>query len=321
MTSTDPIEDFLQVRADDAEYVRMLQEEEAFWDSHDETLLTHEPLPAVQAYLNERWTGDPAKSWFEAVGEKGPFTKACIFGAGPGEVEEHLLSRHADLQIDVLDISGEALSRLDRRVTRFKNRVRTRQQDLNFVELPANTYDLIIANASLHHLVNLEHVAFQANRALTAQGRFFIEDTVGESYFQFEDEKKQVYQSLIAATNDSSQPPASIDWPDRDNWQFSPFESVRSAEILDVFETYLEPVEVRVAGSLLFLTLFVRRPQRTWGPRSFLSSVYYDLVAKPSAIARGIAHGELLFYLDSLTCDSGRLRPGQAFAEYRKRAG
>jgi len=321
MSRSESPPDILRVQQDDAEYQRMLLEEEAFWDEQAETLLTHETLPVVQAYLNERMTGDTNKRWFEAVGYEGPYRRGCVLGAGPGEVEEHLLDRSPDLRLTVLDISSQALARQAQRLSRFGERVMTLQQDLNFVELTPEAYDLIIANASLHHLVNLEHVAFQVNRALTEQGRFFMEDTVGESYFQFSDEKKRVFENLIAATRDSSEPPAWVDWPHRDNWQYSPFESVRSADILDVFARYLEPVAVRTSSSLTFLALFVRIAAPGKGPRSLLRGLYHSLIGRHAAIARGFAHGELLFYLDRLTCDTGRLLPGQAFASYRKRDG
>ena len=192
-----PPEDFFHVKQDDEEYVQMLREEEEFWDGRIETLLTKTPGPAVQRYVNERLTGDAEKLWYQTIGDEGEFTSGCVFGAGPGQVEEDLLARHPQVQLTIFDISGEALSRLQTRLDeRYAGRAETRQQDLNFVDLPTEAYDLAVANSSIHHLVNLEHFAFQVNNSLVPRGRFFMQDVVGESYFQFTEDKKRMFQMI-----------------------------------------------------------------------------------------------------------------------------
>ena len=319
MTIASAPEDTFHVSEDDEKYVRMLREEEEFWDAHIDTPLSKTPRPAVQRYLNERYTGDPDKLWYETIGDEGEFTNGCVFGAGPGQVEEHLLGRHPQLRLTILDISGDALSRLQKRLDQqYPGRAETRQQDLNFVDLPTQAYDLAVANSSIHHLVNLEHFAFQVNRSLTPEGRFFMDDTVGESYFQFTEEKKRMFQMLMDVAQDSSEPRFKVEWPDRDNWTFSPFESVRSGDILDVFERYLQPVRIATASSLLALTLFVRPDDSSGRLRRAIDKVRARLSGRELTITRGISRGELLFLLDSLMCDSGRLVPGQAFGIYGK---
>ena len=322
MTIANASEDMFHVSPDDEKYVRMLREEEEFWDTHIETLLTKTPAPAVQSYLNERLTGDADKLWYQTIGDRDDFTKGCVFGAGPGQVEEHLLERHPQLHLTIFDISGKALSRLQERLDeQFPGRAETRHQDLNFVELPTETYDLLVANDSMHHLVNLEHLAFQASRSLTPEGRFFMTDVVGESYFQFADEKKRIFQTFMDATHDSGDPRFKIDWPSRDDWTFSPFESVRSGEILDVFERYLLPLQIRTASALLSLTLIVRPDDSRGRLRRKIDSLKMRLLGSRPAMAQGTSRAELLFLLDALMCDSGRLVPGQAFGIYGKRGG
>lgn len=301
----------------------MLREEEEFWDARIDTPLAREPRPAVQRYRNERYTGDPEKYWYQTIGDEGEFTKGCVFGAGPGKVEEQLLGRHPRLHLTIFDISGDALSRLQERLdAQYPGRVETRKQDLNFIDLPPETYDLLVANASLHHLVNLEHLAFQVSRSLTPEGRFFMEDVVGESYFQFAEEKKRIFQTFMDATQDNSAPPFKIDWPSRDNWvSMSPFESVRSGDVLDVFERYLLPLRIRTSGALLVLTLFMRPDESEGRLRRAKRAVRARLLGKRQIIQQGVSKGELLFLLDSVMCDSGRLVPGQAFGIYAKRGG
>ena len=322
MSSATTPEDTFHVSPNDEEYLQMLREEEEFWDTHIETLLTKTPAPAVQRYLNERLTGDPEKLWYQTIGDEGEFTSGCVFGAGPGQVEEHLLERHPQLHLTIFDISSEALSRLQKRLDeQYPGRAETRQQDLNFVELPAEKYDLAIANACIHHLVNLEHFAYQVNGSLTPEGRYFMQDVVGESYFQFTEEKKRMFQTFMDATRDSSEPPVKIAWPSQDEWTYSPFESARSGEILDVFGRYFVPLRVRTASALLSLTLMVRPDDSKGRLRRRIDALWTRLLMRPRTLSRGLARGELLFLLDSLMCDGGRLLPGQAFGIYAKRGG
>lgn len=308
---------------DDGEYRRLLRAEEEFWDSHVETPLTRSPLPIVQAYLNERMTGDPDRRWFEVISDFGEFRRGCMLGAGPGHVEEHLLSKHPELRLTIMDISSGALERLQERLDKtYPGRAETLQSDLNFVTLPDGEYDLVAANSSLHHIVNLEHLAFQVNQALTPEGYFFMEDTVSESYFQFSEEKKHLFQAMMDATKDGFGQRTNIVWPDRDNWTFSPFESVRSGEILEILASYLREERVKGAAALMSLTIFVRQDPPAAGAANKLRRFARRLLeGRPKMdVVRGNAKGELLFAVDSMICDSGVMLPGMAFGVYRKRA-
>ena len=323
MTNANAPQDIFLVSEDDEEYVRMLREEEVFWDAQIDTPLAREPRPAIQRYRNERYTGDPEKLWYQTIGDEGEFTNGCVFGAGPGKVEEYLLGRHPQLRLTIFDISSDALSRLQQRLdAKYPGRAETKHQDLNFIDLPAETYDLLIANASMHHLVNLEHLAFQVGRSLTPEGRFFMEDVVGESYFQFAEEKKRIFQTFMDATQDSSAQPFKMDWPSRDNWtSMSPFDGVRSGDVLNVFERYLLPLRIRTSGALVMLTLFVRPDDSGSRLRRADRALRRRLLGRQRVLEQGVLRGELLFLLDSVMCDSGHLVPGQAFGIYAKRGG
>jgi SAM-dependent methyltransferase len=307
----------------DEEYRRLLREEEAYWDARTDTPLSRTQMPEIQAYMNERFTGRQDVAWYEAISEYGPFRRACMLGAGPGTVETDLLKRNAELTLIALDISSDALGRLHAKLEEtFPGRSEVHQQDLNFVALPVDTYDLIVANSSMHHLVNVEHIAFQINRALTPDGYFFMHDTVGESYFQFDERKKRLFELLTDATSSPWQR-RRVEWPDRGSWAFSPFESVRSGEILEIFRRYLREESVRTAWSLLAAGLFTKNsvPLRK-GLVSRLRGHIRQLLLQPFTpleIPRARAAAQLLFELDRILCDSGAMQPGLAFGVYRKR--
>ena len=123
------------------------------------------------------------------------------------------------------------------------------------------------------------------------------------------------------ATRDSSEPRFKIAWPCRDDWTYSPFESVRLGDILDVFERYLLPLRVRTSSALLSLTLMVRPDDSRRRLRRAIDHLRIRLSGRRPPFSRGVSHSELLFILDSLMCDNGRLVPGQALGIYEKRGG
>lgn len=315
--------------ARDEQYLEQLRAETDFWDQFPDPLTRAIPLPRIRRYENERLTGDPERQWFEVISDYGPFTSGCILGAGPGEVETELLLRNPELHLTVYDISGDSLQRLEDSLSPdVAGRVETRKEDLNFATLPAETYDLVVTISSVHHIVNLEHLAYQINQCLKPHGYVFMRDTVGESYFQFSEEKRRLYQTFLDATQDGSGRRGTVHWPDRGDWQHSPFESIRSDEILGVFRRYLHEEQVTTSASLLMLLLFEQPEvvQRNSLLRRALNRVRQSPLARLRRLLnsqvdleRQIARGDLLFLLDSILCDTGYLRPGLAFGIYRKR--
>lgn len=329
--------DLLAVQRD-ADYLSKLQQEADFWDDHPDSLSGRTPFGTIEQYVNRRLTGDPKRAWYETISDHGNYRRGCVLGAGPGIVERHLLGRHAQLSLVVYDISAESLARLRERMEEeFPGRVEVRCEDLNFVELPADSFDLAVAQASIHHIVNLEHLAYQINRSLTENGLFFLREMVAESRFAFSEEKKRMYQAFLTATRKASQ--AKVTWPDPEpgRWRYSPFEAIRSGDILEVFATHLQQSDLRTMGALTMLWMFahgrgpaapslraraLRKLQRlTIQPFQRQLARLLVRVFGPEIIftPQRKAGGELLFSLDSMACDSGFLRPGIAFATYRKR--
>lgn len=166
------------------------------------------------------------------------------------EQEARLLTSNAELHLPFVDLSPGALARRHQLLEpRFPGRVATMLADLNFLELGDESYDLIISVSSVHHVVNLEHLAWQINRGLTPSGTFFLHDYVGECCFQFAPEKKRLsevlsYREALRARRQ----PGVVWFGDGD---LSPFCGVRSNEILATFRQFFHEEDVRTAGALL----------------------------------------------------------------------
>jgi SAM-dependent methyltransferase len=315
----------------DEDYLRLVREEAEFWDQHVEEQFGSLAPPRLQAYYNERLTGDQATEWYEVIPKYGEFRHGCVLGCGFERTERQVLAQNPSLHLTFYDISGETLARRLRQFqSEFPGRVDTRQEDLNFALLPENAYDLIVSGGCMHHIVNLEHVAFQANKALTADGMFFLYDFVAESRLQFSDTKKRVFEAIAYATGPKRAAPYAYDWPHLVPSGYSPFEAVRSGDTLEVFRNYLEEVDLRVAGAILVLFIFARLhpfspPKGRWTlPHRLASALAKLRLALARAQLRRRLYksqqiGDLLIIVDRIVSEAGCLKPALAFAVYRKR--
>jgi SAM-dependent methyltransferase len=312
----------------DADYERMVREEAAFWDQ-PQAFGVDIVTPEIAPYQNRRLTGDPSLPWHEMIARYGRFTRGLALGASGLKLEAAILRSNPSLHLTFCDISEKSLAARDEVLgPQFPGRVATRAMDLNFAELEAESYDLIVSSSSLHHIANLEHVAYQANRALTAGGYMFVQDYVGESHFEFSAEKRRVFEAVLAEEQ-ARYPEARgwhIEWPRRED--FSPFEAVRSAETLDVLRAYLHEERLATAGALLTMLLILRvdEPERSPVRRpSVVDRLRARLgrrapsrwVGDRTAFLQATA-GDLVM-LDEILCDAGVLLPSNAFAIYRKR--
>ncbi|MEX0786073.1 MAG: class I SAM-dependent methyltransferase, partial [Dehalococcoidia bacterium] len=320
--------DIFHVQRDDA-YQRQAEAEASFWDQPQLVGIDeYSPIPA--AYLNERFTGDPTIPWFETLPNYGAFHRGCALGAGGINQCATILLQNPDLHLTVYDISGQSLEQLDRDLNpRFGGRLTTQKIDLNFVELPQDAYDVVVSDGCIHHLYNLEHVAYQVNRSLTPDGYFFLVDYVGESRFQFSDEQKRTFEQAFAEARQRFRSLRGwrIVWPAAADWDYSPFEAARSGETLDVFRRYLAEVDLRTAGALVGLLLFVRKPAPLGRPRSWSQAALRRLASLTAPLrGRALRSPQVIALLadallprDREIAEAGTLRPTSAFALYRKK--
>jgi SAM-dependent methyltransferase len=324
----DPGARLLRVAADDPEYRRLAVAEAAFWQQvHPMGLeaTEHELRDGpIEAYLNARFTGDPNTDWATTTARWGSFRQGLLLGAGSPRRETRVLEVNPRLHVTVIDLSAGAAERRAAALgARFPGRVESRTADLNFVELPAERYDLIVSSSTIHHVTNLEHLAWQIERALTPDGYFFLEDYVGEPRFGFSEHKRRLFEILYdrdIARQRGRRP--GVIW--RDASDLSPFCGVRSDDILDVFRASLDEMQVRTAATL---TLPMTRTcptdyddlvrcQPRW--KVAYEKMMRRLGVRRPLLVRPKLLDELCLVGDAAS-DAGLLRPGIAFAVYRKR--
>ena len=103
-------------------------------------------------------------------------------GCGAGNNTLKLLQSKETLDCDLLDLSPVMLGRANERVSKVsKGAVRTFCEDIRTIELPSNSYDIVLAAAVLHHLrsdQDWERVFRKVYDITATGGSFWITDMV-----------------------------------------------------------------------------------------------------------------------------------------------
>lgn len=204
---------------------------------------------------NEAYTGDPLRSWMDDLIARGPFRLAAALGCDEGGYERQWVSRGASQRLDVYELSADVIRTVRGNLglgwlathgpTR---RVRFIRADLNFVRLPPKRYDVIWSSGCLHHIINLEHLLEEVERALCPGGIFAIRDYVGERRLQFAPQRLARLNAVLARVparyrRVESFGPVRIE-------SLSPFCGVRSEEILPLAEARFDLVYKSLGGAL-----------------------------------------------------------------------
>ena len=174
---------------------RMHQDTPPVWDAVEECF----------ADRLERQTG--ARNLYQYVArhlEGRP--NASILGLGSGAcgneldgIAPLLKSQGCELSLTCVDINpailDQAGTEAEQRGVRFEGLV----MDINQIKLPERQYDIIVAYASLHHFLELDHIAEQCNRALRPEGLLVTVDIPTRNGYRMWPETETIVNSLLAS--------------------------------------------------------------------------------------------------------------------------
>lgn len=192
-----PHEGGFAVQPNDLVYPRRARGEAAFWDLATFAGTLFRPGAVGTQWANTTYTGDPARSWLDDLIARGPFRDAALLGCDEDGHDVEWLRQGGSERLDVYDLSPHAIRKVRARLGPLAKRVRFVQVDLNFAELPAERYDVIWSSGCLHHLVNLEHLYAQVERALRPGGLFGLHDYVGERRMRYTPQRLARVNALL----------------------------------------------------------------------------------------------------------------------------
>ena len=210
-------------------YKRTLQKEISIHGNTDEQSLSnsrinhYEILSYKAKILGNNKSFKEFADWTQFLISEYGYQKRCLsLGSGIGRVEKYLVKNGFTEKMETIELCANVIE-----PNRLKDdKITTVQGDLNFIELPKNTYDFILCHGILHHLINLEHILYQINNSLKPNGLFLVYEYVGETRWQFDKVKLEYLRKEFPK----------IPFKERPNYSVLGFESIRSGDLLELIQ-------------------------------------------------------------------------------------
>ena len=216
---------------------------------------------------------------------------------GGGRAERGLLAQGICTRFHGIDIAEDALGNARRIATEQSLPITYERGDLNALQLRENAYDLVVTQNCLHHVLQLERLRDQIHHSLRPGGLLWVHDYIGETQFQHDERRLEIVNQVLALLPQRYREDkvnlralAKVERPTPGKLP-SPFEAIRSAEIMPVLLERFDVVRKFESDTILGLTV----PTGTRG--NFLGSEDGRLVF------------ELLFLMDRVLLEHGILTP------------
>jgi ubiquinone/menaquinone biosynthesis C-methylase UbiE len=126
-----------------------------------------------------------------------PFESALSICCGFGSIERSLATLNIAERIEGIDIAPGAIAQaVERAREQGLDNITYRILDINEAELPQEEYDLVWANAALHHIENLEHAISTLYRALKPGGVLVAHEYIGPKYQQIKWRQAEIVNAV-----------------------------------------------------------------------------------------------------------------------------
>lgn len=242
-------------RRDPLTYKQMAERENAVWSGilpsleRDDAAATDRDA-SIKLEIHKRMS-----SFFQQARQrKLHFTNGLTLGCGAGRLEREIMRHRICDRMHGIDIAEDAVADAQRQAEALA--LTYSVGDLNRIELPEAAYDLVVTQTSLHHVLELEHVADQIRKTLKPGGYLWIHDFIGETQAQYDPLRLEVLNGLLAVLpeklrhNTISRRLIKDVKPAIPGRLSSPFEQIRSGEIVEIFKQRFD-----VEWSLEFSTI------------------------------------------------------------------
>jgi ubiquinone/menaquinone biosynthesis C-methylase UbiE len=122
---------------------------------------------------------------------------ALSLGSGNGCKELIWAKTGKFRKIDAYDLS-ESIIQTAKKDFAYGDVINYCALDVNKIELPENSYDIVFGQQSLHHFEKLESLFLKIDKCLKPGGYFIVNDFAGPTRFQWTDRQLQAVNALLA---------------------------------------------------------------------------------------------------------------------------
>ena len=221
--------------------------------------------PVVQEYLNRNATGDPAQNWIAHSVDRWlsevPEPRVLSLGCGGGVFERNLLGVLPRAHVTGMDFSAGAIALARQRASEAGCNIEYHVADLNVIDLPRDSFDVVFASGALHHIHELDRLLLQIRDSLSENGFLIASEYVGPNQLQWIPAQVKAINELLALLplrykRRVSAPsefkllflgPSPIEEMNRND----PTEAVHSEDIVPLVRKYFHMVEFKPLGGTI----------------------------------------------------------------------
>ena len=207
------------------------------------------------------WLGDVAAKYFDP-----PMKRVLALGSGLARPEEVLVQQGFFEHITCFEMSEAAGDAVRERIrdTSYQDRMVMRAQDVTTAGLKDESFDLVMVEAALHHIINIEEVFALMHRVLKPGGLLLFDEYVGPDHHMFPPDLMAQLNRINAILPDRLKwnhftnelrvecPPPSLEWM----MATDPTEGVHSTRILPLAYQYFDVLERKNFGGALLRPFF-----------------------------------------------------------------
>lgn len=226
----------------------------------------------IMNYINQNISGDKNIGWLGYACQKYLIKnnvgvdKGLSIGCGTGALERQCLQLKACQKMEGFDIAPNAIEEAIKLSKQHSlDSINYEIKDIENLKLEKNSYDVVFASSSIHHIKNLEHLFEEIKNSLKKNGYFIMLEYVGPNQFQFSAKVVDMINLILSILSPeyrkSSQNPTKlkekftvtpIKWMN----EHDPSEAIRSSEIVPIISNYFTMIEKKdFGGSILHMLL------------------------------------------------------------------
>lgn len=258
----------------------------------NETMSNWTDSELVRKYVNKCQTGNENLGWLEYACDKYIIKKkkgvksGLSVGCGSGILERQCRKKNVCETIDAFDISNSSIIEAKKNAENEGiSGINYQVQNLEKFKFLENSYDVVFASSSVHHISNLENFFKNIRNCLTSNGLFIMAEYVGPSRFQMPRKQVEIINEILQAlesqykiiqkpfTYKNSFTVPSIKYM----IEHDPSESVRSSEIIPVLSKYFKILEKNDYGGTV-LHMLLRDIMKNFTPDNYKDKTVLSLL-------------------------------------------